>query len=206
MAGAGVLAPSACKSMRLICATCNTRSPKDCCAGVGLKPNLSSGIALASPRIITLLRVQSFSTSQVRLAQAPKKAGACLSCCLPAGACALAGKIKRGSNNKSWFARRYRGVICNMLHIIPCFRMICNHVHIGVLMALGEVILTVLAHRSMTGYEIARNFDRTLSWFWRASHQQIYRELARLGRGKCVSFRVVPQQGKPDKKVYAITL
>jgi DNA-binding PadR family transcriptional regulator len=73
-------------------------------------------------------------------------------------------------------------------------------------MALGEVILTVLAHRSMTGYEIARNFDRTLSWFWRASHQQIYRELARLGRGKCVSFRVVPQQGKPDKKVYAITL
>jgi DNA-binding PadR family transcriptional regulator len=72
-------------------------------------------------------------------------------------------------------------------------------------MALGEVILTVLAHRSMTGYEIARNFDQTLSWFWRASHQQIYRELARLGSGRSVSFRVVPQQGKPDKKVYAIT-
>ena len=72
-------------------------------------------------------------------------------------------------------------------------------------MALREVILTVLAHRSMTGYEIARNFDETLSWFWRASHQQIYRELARLDREKCVSFKVVPQQGKPDKKVYGIT-
>jgi DNA-binding PadR family transcriptional regulator len=72
-------------------------------------------------------------------------------------------------------------------------------------MALREVILTVLARRRMTGYEIARNFDQTLSWFWRASHQQIYRELARLDRKGCVSFRVVPQRGKPDKKVYGIT-
>jgi DNA-binding PadR family transcriptional regulator len=72
-------------------------------------------------------------------------------------------------------------------------------------MALREVILTVLARRSMTGYEIARNFDHTLSWFWRASHQQIYRELARLDIEGCVSFRVVPQRGKPDKKVYGIT-
>jgi len=72
-------------------------------------------------------------------------------------------------------------------------------------MALREVILTVLARRSMTGYEIARNFDQTLSWFWQASHQQIYRELARLDREGCVSFKAVSQQGKPDKKVYAIT-
>ena len=83
--------------------------------------------------------------------------------------------------------------------------MICNHMHIGSLMALREVILTVLARHRMTGYEIARNFDQTLSWFWRASHQQIYRELARLDREGCVSFRVVPQQGKPDRKLYGIT-
>lgn len=72
-------------------------------------------------------------------------------------------------------------------------------------MALRETILTVLARRSMTGYEIARNFDQILSWFWAASHQQIYHELARLDREGCVRFKVVPQQGKPDKKVYAIT-
>src|SRR6516165_7560999 len=34
--GTGVLAPRACKSMRFTWATCNTRSPKDCWAGVGL--------------------------------------------------------------------------------------------------------------------------------------------------------------------------
>jgi len=72
-------------------------------------------------------------------------------------------------------------------------------------MALREVILTVLAHRRMTGYEIAHDFDRALSYFWRASHQQIYRELASLDKDGCVKFKVVPQTGKPDRKVYAIT-
>jgi DNA-binding PadR family transcriptional regulator len=70
---------------------------------------------------------------------------------------------------------------------------------------LGEVILTVLAHRPMTGYEIARNFDQVLSHFWRASHQQIYRELARLNARGLVVFRAVPQEGKPEKKLYSLT-
>ena len=70
---------------------------------------------------------------------------------------------------------------------------------------LREVILTVLAHRPMTGYEIAQSFDRTLSHFWRASHQQIYRELGRMRLDGCVSFRAVSQSGKPGKKIYAIS-
>jgi DNA-binding PadR family transcriptional regulator len=70
---------------------------------------------------------------------------------------------------------------------------------------LGEVVLTVLAHRPMTGYEIARNFDQVLSHFWRASHQQIYRELARLNSQGLVVFRSVPQSGKPEKKLYSLT-
>jgi len=70
---------------------------------------------------------------------------------------------------------------------------------------LGEVILTVLAHRPMTGYEIARNFDQVLSHFWRASHQQIYRELARLNSQGLVVFRSVAQSGKPEKKLYSLT-
>lgn len=72
-------------------------------------------------------------------------------------------------------------------------------------MALREVILTVLARRPMTGYDIARNFDHVLSNFWQASHQQIYRELAALNADGCVTFEVVPKAGKPDKKVYEIT-
>ena len=70
---------------------------------------------------------------------------------------------------------------------------------------LREVILTVLAHRPMTGYEIARNFDQVLSHFWRASHQQIYRELARMSGDGDVVFRAVTQSGKPEKKLYSLT-
>ncbi|MBZ5577981.1 MAG: PadR family transcriptional regulator [Acidobacteriia bacterium] len=70
---------------------------------------------------------------------------------------------------------------------------------------LREVILTVLAHRPMTGYEIARSFDQVLSHFWHASHQQIYRELARLDADGCVVFREVAGAGKPAKKLYSLT-
>lgn len=57
----------------------------------------------------------------------------------------------------------------------------------------------------MTGYEIARSFDQVLSHFWNASHQQIYRELARMTLDRCVTVRAVPQSGKPGKKVYSLT-
>jgi DNA-binding PadR family transcriptional regulator len=57
----------------------------------------------------------------------------------------------------------------------------------------------------MTGYEIARSFDQSLSYFWHASHQQIYRELARLNKDGLVVYRSVAQSGKPDKKRYSLT-
>ena len=72
-------------------------------------------------------------------------------------------------------------------------------------MALREVILTVLARRKMTGYEITRTFDQVLVYFWKASHQQVYRELASLHGDGCVVYEVVRQPDKPDKKVYDIT-
>lgn len=72
-------------------------------------------------------------------------------------------------------------------------------------MALRNVILTMLARRKMTGYEIAREFDQVYKYFWTATHQQIYRELGKLHEDECVSFREVPQKGKPDKKLYSIT-
>jgi DNA-binding PadR family transcriptional regulator len=72
-------------------------------------------------------------------------------------------------------------------------------------MALREVILTVLARGEMTGYEITKDFEAVYVHFWRASHQQVYRELARLNKDGRVTLKVVAQQGRPDKKVYAIT-
>jgi DNA-binding PadR family transcriptional regulator len=72
-------------------------------------------------------------------------------------------------------------------------------------MALREVILTVLARGEMTGYEITKDFEAVYAHFWRASHQQVYRELARLNKDGQVTVKVVAQESRPDKKVYAIT-
>jgi PadR family transcriptional regulator, regulatory protein AphA len=72
-------------------------------------------------------------------------------------------------------------------------------------MALREVILTVLARGEMTGYEITKDFEAVYVHFWRASHQQVYRELARLNKDGRVTVKVIAQESRPDKKVYAIT-
>jgi PadR family transcriptional regulator, regulatory protein AphA len=72
-------------------------------------------------------------------------------------------------------------------------------------MALREVILTVLARGEMTGYEITKDFEAVYVHFWRASHQQVYRELARLKKDGRVTVKEVAQERRPDKKVYAIT-
>jgi PadR family transcriptional regulator AphA len=72
-------------------------------------------------------------------------------------------------------------------------------------MALRHVVLTVLARGDMTGYEITKAFETVYSHFWRASHQQVYRELGRLSADGRVTARAIAQEGKPDKKIYSIT-
>src|SRR5258708_5799304 len=57
----------------------------------------------------------------------------------------------------------------------------------------------------MTGYELAKTFDTSIGFFWRADHQQIYRELARLRERGHVRGREVVQSGKPNKLVYTLT-
>ncbi|MFL6088885.1 MAG: PadR family transcriptional regulator [Aeromicrobium sp.] len=72
-------------------------------------------------------------------------------------------------------------------------------------MALEHAILVSLAEKSASGYELARRFDASIGNFWSASHQQIYKVLARMESDKLVSADLVAQAGRPDKKVYAIT-
>ena len=71
-------------------------------------------------------------------------------------------------------------------------------------MALAEAILVCLTERPMTGYELAKTFDSSIGFFWRASHQQIYRELQRLRGDGMVDAREVIQSGRPNKTVYRI--
>ena len=44
-------------------------------------------------------------------------------------------------------------------------------------MALPHAILVSLCEQSGSGYELARRFDRSIGFFWSATHQQIYRTL-----------------------------
>jgi len=72
-------------------------------------------------------------------------------------------------------------------------------------MALEHAILVSLAEKSASGYDLARRFDKSIGHFWKASHQQIYKVLARMEGEEWVASRLVEQSGRPDKKVYAIT-
>jgi PadR family transcriptional regulator AphA len=72
-------------------------------------------------------------------------------------------------------------------------------------MSLPHVILTVLNTREATGYDITKEFSHSIGYFWKASHQQVYRELNKMAEKNEVTCRLEPQDGKPDRKVYAIT-
>lgn len=72
-------------------------------------------------------------------------------------------------------------------------------------MALAEAILVCLTERPMSGYDLAKNFDASIGFFWRASHQQIYRELGRLRDKGYVLSEEVSQNGKPNRIIHTLT-
>jgi DNA-binding PadR family transcriptional regulator len=55
-----------------------------------------------------------------------------------------------------------------------------------------------------TGYELSKEFDDKVSCYWQATSQQIYRELARMQEQGLVDVEIMPQTGRPDKKVYSL--
>jgi DNA-binding PadR family transcriptional regulator len=72
-------------------------------------------------------------------------------------------------------------------------------------MALEHAILVSLTERAGSGYELARRFDRSIGYFWPATHQQIYRVLRRMDEAGWLVHTEVPQEGRPDKKVYRVS-
>lgn len=72
-------------------------------------------------------------------------------------------------------------------------------------MALSHAILTALLDEDLSGYDLARKFETSLGFFWAASHQQIYQELRKLADSGALTATAVPQAGRPDKIVYALT-
>ncbi|MEV3898024.1 PadR family transcriptional regulator [Streptomyces anulatus] len=72
-------------------------------------------------------------------------------------------------------------------------------------MALDHAILVSLLEQPGSGYELARRFERSIGYFWTATHQQIYRVLGRMVDDGLLLVREVEQQGRPDKKEYSVT-
>jgi DNA-binding PadR family transcriptional regulator len=70
--------------------------------------------------------------------------------------------------------------------------------------ALPQAILVSLCEQSGSGYELARRFDRSIGYFWGATHQQIYRTLRTMEEDGWVHVTPVVQHGRPDKKVYTV--
>lgn len=72
-------------------------------------------------------------------------------------------------------------------------------------MSLPHVILTVLSTQNATGYDITKQFSSSIGYFWKASHQQVYRELNKMAQNGLLTCVLEPQDGKPDRKIYSIT-
>ena len=72
-------------------------------------------------------------------------------------------------------------------------------------MSLKFVLLTLIDRESRSGYDLVQTFDSAVGYFWNASHQQVYRELASLTNDKMVKFKQIKQTDKPDKKIYSLS-
>lgn len=74
-------------------------------------------------------------------------------------------------------------------------------------MSLSYAILGLLNVMPMTGYDLKHQaFDATVRHFWPADQSQIYRTLNQLAAAELVTVTVEPQEERPDRKVYAITV
>ncbi len=72
-------------------------------------------------------------------------------------------------------------------------------------MSLDFAILGFLNYHPYTGYDLKKIFDTSIRHFWPADQSQIYRTLARFTEQGYVQVEKIPQEDRPDRKVYHIT-
>jgi DNA-binding PadR family transcriptional regulator len=70
-------------------------------------------------------------------------------------------------------------------------------------MSLPHALLTALIEKPSSGSELASRFDRSMSYYWNATHQQIYRELGRLEEAGWVTS-VPAESVRGRKKIYKV--
>lgn len=72
-------------------------------------------------------------------------------------------------------------------------------------MALAHAILATLGNNAYSGYDLWKQFTECTNHYWKASQQQVYRELTKLETQGAIACEIIPQEGRPDKKLYQVT-
>jgi DNA-binding PadR family transcriptional regulator len=72
-------------------------------------------------------------------------------------------------------------------------------------MSLEHAILGFLEHEPMTGYDLKTRCLDDAGHLWAADQAQVYRTLERLSDRGLVRSTLVPQRGRPDRRVYRVT-
>lgn len=72
-------------------------------------------------------------------------------------------------------------------------------------MDVKTVCLGMLTDGDASGYDLKKHFESSFGHFFSASYGSIYPALASLAANGLVSCVCIPQDGKPDRKVYSIT-
>jgi len=72
-------------------------------------------------------------------------------------------------------------------------------------MDVKTVCLGMLTDGPASGYDLKKQFESTFSHFFAAGYGSIYPALSSLAEHGLVNCEEIPQEGKPDRKVYEIT-
>jgi PadR family transcriptional regulator AphA len=71
-------------------------------------------------------------------------------------------------------------------------------------MSLKHALLAILTADSMSGYDLIKYFDGSVTFVWSAPHSQIYPELRRLDSEGLVEVEEVARGKKGTKRIYSI--
>ncbi|MGG8407396.1 PadR family transcriptional regulator [Streptomyces sp. 12297] len=71
-------------------------------------------------------------------------------------------------------------------------------------MSLPHAILTALLEKPSSGLELTRRFDKSIGYFWSATHQQIYRELGKLEEAGLIRALPSAQPSRGQKKEFEV--
>ena len=72
-------------------------------------------------------------------------------------------------------------------------------------MSLPHIILGMLRKNPRSGYDLKKELETVIHYFWEADISRIYRSLGEMKKHGWVEFETVIQEGSPNKKVYSLT-